>query len=152
SMTRRLLAPVLITALLVGAVVRAGEPTPPAKDEQAFKDNATLTQERLQRQFKEFTQTLLRLAQRMESSGKPEDAQKALILKRAIEKASTANTEMKFEKLITILRESKELNLDELANASLTNKELLKDINEILAILMTDNRDAELKAERERLQ
>ena len=150
---RRSLAPVFVMLLMCGLAVRAADDSNSAlkrlgdTSDANLKNEAAIKQERLARQFKEFTQTLLRLAQRMEASGKPEDRQKALVLKKAILEASKANTDAKFDKLITVLKDSKELDLDVLAKSGDLSKDVLSDIQKILDILMTDNRDAELKAE-----
>ena len=56
-------------------------------------EDAATQQERLKRQFDEFKQKLLVLAQRMENSTRPEDREKAKILRKAIEKASEEGVE-----------------------------------------------------------
>lgn len=158
-MMRRLLATLTVVALGLALVARADDPAktkvdPKAKaaakdensiDEKVAKAEAAIKQEQLARQFREFEAALLRLAQRMELSSKPEDREKAVILKKAIELASTEGTDTKFDKLVKLLKDKDSLNLQDLDRAQNANKDLAADLAKILAILMTDNRDAELR-------
>lgn len=148
-MPQRLLIAVLTAALCGLGMVRADEAAKPASPAESgpVTAAAAIRQERLARQFKDFEQALLRLAQRLESSSKPEDREKAAILKKAIAKAGDAGIDTKFDRLVNVLRNTKEVGLDELGRAAEQNKDLVKDIQEILNILMTDNREAELRAE-----
>jgi hypothetical protein len=147
-MSRRVLAPIVLS-ILVLPLLQAQEP---AKNEKTIKDDASIQQELLARRFKDFEQALLRLAQRLELSDKPENREKAVILKKAIQLAGERGADAKFDTLVKLLRESKELGLEDLQKVLDENKSLAKDIRDIIAVLMTDNRDAELKAERERLE
>jgi len=175
SMTRRLLAVLSVLAMAVVVVARADEPgRAPADvkakasrnadfdnlvkekhqervDTKAALDDAALKQARLAEQFREFEAALLRLSQRLESSSKPEDQQKAVILRKAMQTANDVNVENKFSRLVDVLRKSNAITGTDLDKASQQNKELAQDLRTILAILLTDNRDAELKAEKERL-
>jgi hypothetical protein len=145
---RRILVPIVLS-ILVLPLLRAQEP---AKSEKTIKDDVSIQQELLARRFKDFEQALLRLAQRLEASDKPENREKAVMLKKAIQLAGERGADAKFDTLVRLLRESKELGLEDLQKVLDENKSLAKDIRDIIAILMTDNRDAELKAERERLE
>src|ERR1700730_19331003 len=129
----------------IGCLCRADEPVksqPPA----AAGDSA-LNQEILSRQFRDFKQALLRLAQRLEGSSKPEDRERAVNLKKAIALASEKEVDSEFEKLIALLKASKSLSLQEIQEAMSRNQMLAQDIKSILAILLADNRDDELKGE-----
>lgn len=145
---RRILVPIVLSFLVL-PLLKAQEP---AKSEKTIKDDASIQQELLARRFKDFEQALLRLAQRLELSDKPENREKAVILKNAIKLAGERGADAKFDTLVKLLRESKELGLEDLQKVLDENKSLAKDIRDIIAVLMTDNRDAELKAERERLE
>src|SRR5438105_1804254 len=71
-------------------VVRADDPAKPddsakPKDDKssaAIKEESRENQQMLERRFKDFEQSLLRLAQRLEKSSKPEDRQRAETLKK----------------------------------------------------------------------
>jgi hypothetical protein len=103
-------------------------------------------QERLKRQFDEFKQKLLGLAQRMENSTKPEDREKAKILRNVIKKASEEGVETRFTSLIDMLRNSKtSSNTEVLQDILKENEELRQILNQILELLLKDDRDAELK-------
>src|SRR5262245_22275372 len=98
--TRRLLATLGVTALAFVLAAQAADPEPVKKaDGRKVEDlsqdqitleqaNAILKQDQLKRQFDDFKQSLLRLAHRLESSPRPEDRDKATVLKEAIKKAS----------------------------------------------------------------
>src|SRR4051812_26322741 len=149
-MTRRVLASVVMAALVLVLIGRADDR---AKKEAALdKDEAALKQERLKIQFQDFEAKLVRLAQRLEKSSKPEDLEKARVLKRAIEAAQTSGADNKFDKLVNDLKTSKALDLDTLEILLKRNEDLASDLRAILKILLTDNRDAELAAERRRIE
>lgn len=139
-------------------VVRADEPksdeTKP-KDEKSsseIKKEAQQNQQILERRFKEFEQSLLRLAQRLEKSTKPEDRQRADNLKKAIALVGDQGVDLKFAGLIEILKkDSTSLSIPEIKEAMDQNKMLAEDIRAILALLMADNRDDLLKNEINRL-
>src|SRR5437588_2431201 len=96
--------------LALGAISAAAQP--PADSQTKGKaladqrEDAVLEQERLARQFREFESSLLRLAQRLERSSKPEDRERAALLKRAIKKAGDQAIDAKFDTLIGLLRGS----------------------------------------------
>src|SRR5439155_5811301 len=92
------------------------------------------------------------LAQRLEKSSKPEDRQRADTLKKAIALVGDQGVDLKFKTLIEILQQpSTSLSLTEIKQAMDQNKMLAEDIRAILALLMADNRDDQLKDEIKRL-
>src|SRR5205807_1811176 len=82
---------------------------------------------------------------------KPEDRQRAASIRKAIDLASTSGVDTRFDRLIGLLKKNKDLNLEEVTEAMNDTKMLVTDIRAILALLLSDNRDERLKAERERL-
>jgi hypothetical protein len=141
-------------------VVRADDPPKPddsakSKDDKssaAIKEESRENQQMLERRFKDFEQSLLRLAQRLEKSSKPEDRQRAETLKKAIALVGDQGVDLKFKTLIEILQKpSTSLSLTEIKEAMDQNKMLAEDIRAILALLMADNRDDQLKNEIKRL-
>jgi hypothetical protein len=140
---------VLLAAALASLPLWGADP--PADKTPARLDEAVVNQEILGRQFREFEQSLLRLAQRLERSPKPEDRDRAANLKKAIALAGDQGVDAKFERLSAVLRGSKDLSLQELKEAMEENRMVTEDIKSILALLMTDNRDLALKKEKERL-
>jgi hypothetical protein len=165
-MTRRVLAVLVVTALALGLVARADNPinlkVPDAKkgdrsadsalDPKAALEEAAIKQERLSRQFRDFEGALLRLAQRLETSNKAEDRDKAVVLKKAIDKAMEKGVDTDFDRLVSILKDSKAVTPAYLENAMKQNQEVADDIRTILAILLTDNRDEELRKEKQRVE
>jgi hypothetical protein len=135
----------------IGCLCRADEPVK-SQPPPAAAGDAALSQEILSRQFRDFKQALLRLAQRLEGSSKPEDRERAVNLKKAIALASEKEVDSEFEKLIALLKASKSLSLQEIQEAMSRNQMLAQDIKSILALLLADNRDDELKREQMRLQ
>ena len=140
---------VLLAMALAGLPLCAADP--PADKTPARLDEAVVNQEILGRQFREFEQSLLRLAQRLERSPKPEDRDRAANLKKAIALAGDQGIDAKFERLSGVLRSSKDLSLQELKEAMEENRMVTEDIKAILALLMTDNRDLALRKEKDRL-
>jgi hypothetical protein len=146
-MKRLLWAVVLVASLGLAPGGRADDPPKsPGPQEPA------VNQEILAQQFQDFERSLLRLAQRLERSSKPEDRERAATLKKAIALASGKGTDNKFDRLIKILRGSKSLSLQEIKEAMEQNRMVAEDVKAILALLLADNRDDELRREKERLE
>ena len=116
------------------------------------KEDLTILEERLASQFNAFQSNLLQMAQRLERSPKPEDRERAVLLKEAIKKTQDLGTPNKFTTLIDLLKTNKAISLNDAKEAMDRSKMVAEDIRTLLAILMSDNRDAQLKAEKERLQ
>ena len=95
---------------------------------------------------------MLHLAQRLERSPRPEDRDRAVTLKKAIEQASKEAIDHKFETLISLLKENKALSLNEVKDAMEQSKLLADDLHALLAILLSDDRDSQIKEEIKRLQ
>jgi hypothetical protein len=164
-MTRRLLTVLGVLATAFVLAVRADEPRIPVKidkkagekrfdeaDPKVRIEDAANQQERLKRQFDDFKQALLGLAQTMENSAKPEDREKAKILRLAIKKASEEGVDTKFSTLVEALRQNNIFkNTEQLQTVLEQNEELRKNIRDIMELLLKDDRDAELKREHERL-
>jgi hypothetical protein len=163
-MTRRLLTSLLVVAVALAA--RAADPrpvVPPVENKNKVKDaddvdpkarieEAANQQERLRRQFEEFKQSLLRLKQRLESSPKPEDREKAKVLDEALAKASEQGTDTKFGTLVSALKGSDAFkDLDQLGSILDKNEDLRKDIRALIELLLRDDRDTQRKKEKEQL-
>jgi hypothetical protein len=164
-MTRRLLPALFLSAAICGFGVRADDPrpAPPADskskareaedvDPKAKIEEAASQQERLRRQFEEFKQSLLRLKQRLESSPKAEDREKAKVLDEALARASEQGTDSKFGTLVSALKASDAFkDLDQLGSILDKNEDLRKDLHMLIELLLRDDRDAQLKKDREQL-
>jgi CRISPR/Cas system-associated endonuclease Cas3-HD len=122
------------------------------KPTQSSKEDLTILEERLSSQFNAFQANLLQMAQRLERSPKPEDRQRAVLLKDAIKKTQELGTPNKFTTLIDILKSKNAISLNDAKEAMDRSKMVAEDIRTLLAILMSDNRDAQLKAEKDRIQ
>jgi hypothetical protein len=160
-MTRRILVSVFFVAAFT-LLAKAEPPVPSSKtdpkkdtdkvDVKSSVDTLANQQIRQQALYSDFKSALQRLAQRMAASPKPEDREKAKILNHALEKASEEGIENSFEKLITILKASNKDDQTGIEKAMAETDDLSKRLRAILAILDTDNRDAELKKEIEKAQ
>ncbi|HEV3258538.1 MAG TPA: hypothetical protein VG013_16800 [Gemmataceae bacterium] len=142
-MTPRVQAALIVVALGLCPAVRAEPPTK-VKPLTVVKDEAARTQEALARQFRDFEQSLLRLARRV-------DRQQAIQLKKAIELAGKENVDGRFDKLIDILRTSRALSVQEIESALEEMKTLDDNLRQLLAVLLHEGRFEELKAEQARL-
>lgn len=142
----------VLSLLAVGFVLvaRADEPAKnrigPAASSAAFdKDALTLKKEIDARKFREFQQALLALAHKYERSHKPGDRDKAANIRKALETASAAGVDTRFDRLIGLLKTSQDLNYQEVKEAMELNRMLVQDIRAIIAQLTSGNRDEELK-------
>jgi len=152
SMTRRILATFLVTGMAFVLAARAQDSRPtqvPALktkpragarpaiegDPKVLVEDAAVQQDQLRRQFDEFKASLLRLAHHLENSAKPEDKEKAKILKEAITQASKEGIDTKFTTLVNALR----------------SKDTFKDVEQLEAV-MQQNQDlrADLKKDSRR--
>src|SRR6266699_2050726 len=112
-MTRRLLAALCLTALAFVWTAQAEQPAvklDPAKNKTsgtADKDfdaqRLASEQAQLKMEFLEFKQQLLRLAQNLELSNKPENKEKAKMLREALERAAKGGVSLRFNQLIETL-------------------------------------------------
>lgn len=116
-------------------------------------EDAATQQERLKRQFDEFKQKLLVLAQRLENSTKPEDREKAKVLRQAIQRASEEGVETRFSSLIERLRAGDTFkNTDQLSEVLEENIQIRKILRDIMELLLKDDRDNELKKQKAEAQ
>lgn len=144
-------AGVVLTVLGLSCLAFAVEP--PAKPAAATgQDEAAANQQLLAKKYREFEQTLLILAQRLERSPKPEDRERAAVLRQAILKARDADINSKFDRLITTLKSSKSSTLQEIQQALAQNKTLAEDLQTLLDLLRSQNREELLKAEKLRYE
>ena len=150
-MTRRMLA-VLGCSAFALIIAVAAEPvvppaTPPAKGVEATPDNIVRTTVDMAREYKKFEDSLLRIAQRMERSSRPEERERADALRKAIDLANKTNVENRFNTLVTTLVGNKNLTTDELKKAGGQNEELIKILRDMLELLLTDSELLKKKAE-----
>ena len=163
---RRTLVTLSICAVAFALVARAADtipfkkvdkpaPTVELTPEQIaqMQREAEIKQEQLKRQFDDFKQSVVRLAQRLESSTKQEDKDKAIILKKAITLASEQGVDAKFTTLISELKRGDTFkDLDKLQDLIAKNGDLRNDIRALIELLLKDDRDAALREERLRTE
>ena len=93
------------------------------------------------------------MAQRLlNGSSNPKIAKRAVLLKVLIKKTQELGTPNKFSTLIDLLKTNKAISLNDAKEAMDRSKMVAEDIRALLAILMSDNRDAQLKAEKDHIQ
>lgn len=160
-MARRLLATLFVAAAAFALTAQADSvkivpktPKPASTGDSGDKfdpKRAGAEQEQLKRQYLEFRQSLLRLAQNLELSTRPEDKDKAEMLRKVLEQSQKGGTDTKFAKLIEHLRSPAiKSDLTKLGEAADVNEALRRDLATLLRILESDNRSAQLAAERKR--
>jgi hypothetical protein len=152
-MIRRVLVLVAgLAALTVVLSVRAQEPTRPADKADKIKEDLTLQQQNLKRRFDDFQQQLLRLQQRLEKSPRKEDQDKALVLKKALERAQDSLISTQFDSLVDYLKNQKFTKVGEIKAAHERTLKLADDLREVLALLNENSRSLQLREERLRLE
>jgi hypothetical protein len=156
-MTSRVLVSVLFAAAAFVLLAKADDPAPAkpdAKSKTVEKDKLdvknTLDDQaareiRMQALYSDFKSALLRLSQRMANSPKKEDQDRAKLLQQALEKAQEEGIDNSFDKLVTLLKAANPQDQAAITKAMNETDDLVKRLRAILALLMTDNRDAELK-------
>ncbi|MBY0528486.1 MAG: hypothetical protein K2R98_34160 [Gemmataceae bacterium] len=136
SLLALLVGVAVITAPLVGA--DAPKADPDKKTPVEIKNEAALREMLIAQKYREFELALVRLAQRLEKSTKAEDKEKAKFLKEALETAGKGGITTRFERLISILKESKANNLSEIKEAIDLGERLAQDMRDMLKLIMQD--------------
>jgi hypothetical protein len=131
--------------LLLGDTGRL--PAEPADTPAKVRNDIAAQQEVMARQFREVEQTMLRLAQRLEASGKPQDREKAAVLRKALDYAGKEGVRLKFDHLAGVLRQSGTPVLADVEKALTQNKDLGDDLRTILKILLDSEPATNRKAE-----
>ena len=149
-MLRRL--PLITVLLLGGWLVAVGQPPKAESPADAAKSANDLRkpQEQNAKLFRELSQGLLRLAQKLERSDKPEDQERSRTIRAALKVAEEAGVENQFQKLVGGLGKGA-AGLQDFAQLRGQDAELSKALQEIVNILMTDDESAKLKQEIARL-
>ncbi len=152
-MFQRVVIALAAAALALAPTLRAGDAGKPADNpaRASISETAAVRQEVLSRQFKDFEQQLLRLALRLEKSGKPVDRERAKSLKKAIAVASGEALDNRFDKLVQLLKKSELTNLQEVKEAIIEGEKIAQDLRKMLAALLADKDLARLKEERRKL-
>jgi hypothetical protein len=143
--------PVILLGMMFVGIAVAADPPKSSNENDNLRKTTAFDQERLRQQFGAFQQSLLSLAQRLEKSAKPEDREKAAVLRQAIDLAGRDGIDTQFSKLVTTLTASG-VTLREIEGAIGQNEQLLKTLREMIQILLSDNNAAKLKEEQKRLQ
>jgi hypothetical protein len=122
-------------------------PAEPADTTAKVRNEIASQQEVMARQFREVEQTMLRLAQRLEASGKPQDRDKAAVLRKALDYAGKEGVRLKFDHLAGVLRQAGTPVLADVEHALAQNQALGDDLRTILKIILDNDPAADHKAE-----
>ena len=147
-MTPRL--PGLLAFAAVAVALTVAPAQPPAGDATPSADLRT-RQELNAKQFAEFKTALLRLAQKLQRSDKPEDQERAKVIFAAIDLAAKENVDDQFRKLVGGMAKAGG-NVGAVNDLLKDDAQLTKTLQDILTILMTDDETARIKAEVARLE
>jgi hypothetical protein len=144
--------PAVLTAaagLFVLTLVAPAQPpkeAPPPADVPKSSGDLRKPQEQNAKLFRDLAQGLLRLAQKLERSDKPEDQERAKTIRAALKVAEEAGVENQFQKLIAVMSKGTD-RVGDLQTMIGQDAELAKTLQEIVNILMTDDETARIKAE-----
>lgn len=156
-MFRRLLSALVLGVAMTALTVRA-EPAPVAKPSNSGTTDVAAKQifekqQQLLRQYKAVTEDLLSLAHRLEKSNRIEDQDKAKLIRKAIELGDKEGVDNKFQTLLrTLAGKNGNVGLGDVSSAKNQNEDLVRVLKEILAILMSDDEMARIKAEKDFLE
>src|SRR2546423_968318 len=147
----------MLVALSLAALsllgVQGQEATPKSGDSSAkVKEDLTLREQVLARQFEEFQNALLKLKQRLERSDKQEDKDRAAALDRALEEAKRTGISTQFDQLVTFLKKERFADVGNIKEAADKSFKLAQDLRSVLDTLREDSRANKLREERERLE
>ena len=150
----RILFPASLLGLMIVCVslgrTDSSKTLPSNSPPTASRNDAATTQDRLRREFEELKQSLLRLKQRLEISPRPEDKARALAIDAALAMVAKQGTDGKFTTLVKSLRQTDAFsNLDTMQQVMNRNQELREDLRKLIEILARDNREDQLRKEKE---
>ena len=143
SVVRRVLVAVAFAAGAGVLVAQSPAPDKPAAD-------AKPAQEKARDLFRKLQRELLTLGQKLAASDRPEDKERAKVLAAALELSRKENVEAMFQKMVEGLADgAKPGDLEPLAGQ---DAQLVKVLEEMLRVMLTDDADTQAKLERERLE
>ena len=145
-------AAVLVVGLVTIGLASPQTGNPPSPRLPTDPKETLSKQEELRKEFRDFTIKLEEIAERFSRSARPEDQEKARVLRRAIDVAKSQGANLQFEKMVTILTGKGGLSANELQKAIGQNDELLRTLREMLAVLSSNDEAQRLREERERLE
>ncbi|HEY2784909.1 MAG TPA: hypothetical protein VGJ05_08040 [Fimbriiglobus sp.] len=158
-MARRSVLFALTTAAGLWVLAAGGVAQPPAAKKPAVppiapstsREGAQSEQEKNAALFRQFAEELLRLAQKLEKSDKPDDQARAKTIRTALDAIEKGALTNQFKTLIEQMRANpnKPQDFNPIMQG---DQQLVTALNDILAILMTDDESARIKAEIARLE
>src|SRR5262245_41491297 len=142
-----------MAALATGQVQPPGgkKPAEPPATTGATKDGTQSELEKNAALFRQFAAELLRLAQKLEKSDKPDDQARAKTIRTALDAIDKGDLTNQFKALIEQMRANPSKPQD-FTPITQGDQQLIAALNEILTILMTDDEAARIKAEIARLE
>ncbi len=157
-MMRRILASFAVLTMTVVLVARADDPAKTktadkkADEPNILQEEVRLKQVALETRFQKLTVQLRTVAERMARSTKKEDREKAQQIQDALKLASEAGIGNKFRTLIEQLQKNKTPSIQDVDEALDQSNQVLKSLEEMLALLMSEGKDAERRAEIKRIE
>ncbi len=147
------LAMIALAVLTYGLALKAQEGTGPKTGDAAqIKEELSLKEQILARQYQEFEQQLLRLKQRMERSGKQEDRDRALVLDRVLDYCKDKSISVSFEQLVDTLKSKELKSLPDIKQALERSSNIADDLREIITMLREDTRASSLRKQADELR
>lgn len=148
--TLGLAAATFVLALRADETGTAGKAKP--RDAGEIREDVSLREQILARQFNDFVRSLLQLKQRLERSPKMEDRERAVVLGKALDKIQSEGIATRFESLVNYLKEQKLSSVPEITEAKDNAQRLAENLRELLQLLREDTRASKLRDERLRLE
>lgn len=140
----------VLSVLVVSPWLQAQPPATPPSEETKTPGDLRKPQEQNAKVFRELAQGLLRLAQKLERSDRPEDKERAKTIRAALKIAEETGVENQFQKLVAAMGKSTGSSKD-LQEMIGQDADLSKALQEIVNILMTDDESSRIRAEIARL-
>jgi hypothetical protein len=150
-MMRRMLATFGLLTMAMFLVAQADDSAKKKDDPSSIQDEVRLKEAALEARFQKLTVTMRTVAERLARSPKKEDRDKAELLQNALKLASEAGVGNKFRTLLEQLQKNKTPSINDVDDSIDQSTEVLKSLEAMLAILMSEGKDAERKKEIERL-
>ncbi|HWB12588.1 MAG TPA: hypothetical protein VG826_25405 [Pirellulales bacterium] len=130
---------VLLAAPLADEPAAGEKPFPETRDAAA---ELPLAQEQVLKKYQRFEEVLLRMSELTSAS----DPKRAALLRKAVGQSKDRLIGVQFDRLVNLLKR------DQLATAVTNQKEVEKDLRQLLDLLLSEQRADRLKSERERIK
>lgn len=141
-----------VLSLAALSLTALADPTKKGEDLKTFKDETSLAEQHMARQFNELMQNILKLRDRLKRSANAEDRERAVILDKVLESAQGRGISTQFEGVVDYVVKNRLGNPTELEVLSDKSKKLADDLRYIIDLMRMDTATNKMREKQETLK